>query len=201
MKYWSRITALSLAALFMLAGCGKKEPDFTQEEELPYGATMRSDKTSYAVPMTYDRRFLDDTQVAAVADILCAVQNQDADMYLNCTPDFYAAYQLEVYGAADYTALLGSLHTTVAESTGEDFTFNMVLINEISTNQNAGNLAEAMILLDNLDEEGSFTSGIQNAWDLTVEWDLSYHNGESYTVINERHIYLFQTAEKCFCLM
>lgn len=202
MKHYKLLAVLCTAAALMLTGCGEKEPDFTKEAELPYGATMRSDKNSYAVPMTYDRRFLDEAQVAATADILAAIQNQDADLYLQSTPSYYADYQMEVYECEEYPELLGHFHDYIAESSGEDFQFKMVLINDISDNRNAGGLSDAFTLLKELyDGEGSFEDSIVNAWDLTVEWDLTYDNAAKYAVIEEEHVYLFQTADGYFCVM
>lgn len=202
MKYYRRITALCAALPLLLAGCGEKEPDFTKEAELPYGATMRSDKNSYAVPITYDRRFFDETQVAKVANILASVQNLDAALYESSTPVYYYSYQKEAYGCSETTELLENFHAVLAESSGEDFTFNMVLINEISTDLGAGGLAECVALLDVLyDGEGSFVNTVENAWDLTVEWDLAYDGGTQYSVISEEHVYLFQTGDGCFCVM
>lgn len=203
MKYQKRSAILCTAMLMLLSGCmsDPERPTYT-EDELPYGATMRENKTSYAVPMTYDRRFIEEAQVEAVANALGSIQNQDADKYESMTPAYYTAYLKEVYGCGETDALLAELHTYIAASSGEDFQFNMVLINGVSTNRNAGGLADAFTLLEGIyDGEGSFSDSIVNAWDFTVEWDLSYDEGKQFSVVEEAHIYLFQTADSYFCVM
>ena len=93
MNCFRRITALFLMALMLvpcLTAC-KKEPTTPEEFEmgeadLPYGATMKSNKTSYAVPVTYDRRFVTEEQISTVADFYGAIQNQDAELYQKSPP-------------------------------------------------------------------------------------------------------------------
>ena len=37
---------------------------------------MREDKSSYAIPIAYDRRFINEEQVTAVTNFFSAIQNQ-----------------------------------------------------------------------------------------------------------------------------
>ena len=204
MRNLTRIAALLLAAACaapVLTGC-QKEPDFTKESELPYGATMREDKTSFAVPMTYDRRFLDEEQVAAAAQLMAAIQNADADLYRETTFDFYADYQAgTVYRLDSVQDLMDSLHASVAANSGEDFTFNMVLINGIASRQTSSYLSDAFDILDQLRPDEKLSESIEDAWDLTVEWDLAYDGGKSYTVVDEQHIFLFRYDGRYVCMM
>lgn len=199
MKY-TRIIAASMAAVCcmgLLAGCSEKEPDFTKEEELPYGATMRSNKNSFAVPMTYDRRFLDEEQVAVVADLLGAVQNQDTALFEQTAPDFYVSYQRdEVYKLNSTEELLAMLHDRLAEAAGDDFQFSMVLITDISQDRDSGELADALVLFNSIyDGDSKFSDTLEEAWNLTVEWDFVYDNGKQYSVAEGEHMYLFRTAD------
>ena len=199
-----RITALLLAALCLpLAGCSR-EPDFEKESELPYGATMREDKVSFAIPMTYDRRFIDDPQVTAVADFLASIQNADGDLYRSSTFDYYADYQVnEVYSYKTAQELVQALHDSVASYSGDDFTFNMVLINDFTTDRDTTNLSDAFGLLDGIAPESTPkpSETIEEAWDLTVEWDIAYNGGESYYVVEEQHVLLFKDGDKYLCMM
>lgn len=196
----TRIIAAGLAAVCcvgLLSGCGEEPiPDFTQEENLPYGATMRSDKNSFGVPMTYDRRFLEEEQVAVVADLLASVQNQDTALFEQTAPDFYVRYQRdEVYKLESTEALLGVIHDRLAEASGEDFQFSMVLITDISQDQDSGNLADALVLFNSIyDGDGKFSDTLEEAWELTVEWDFTYDNGTQYSVSEGEHMYLFHTT-------
>lgn len=197
MKY-TRAIAVGLAAVCCigLAGCSEKEPDFTKEEELPYGATMRSDKNSFAVPMTYDRRFLEAEQITVVADLLASVQNQDAALFEQTAPDYIHYQRDEVYKLDSTEELLAMLHDRLAEAAGDDFQFTMVLVTDILQDMDSGDLAEALVLYDSIySGEGKFSDKLDEAWELTVEFDFSYDNGTQYSVAEGQHIYLFHTTD------
>ena len=202
-----KITALFLMALVLVpsfAGCGKEptpEEFEMNEENLPYGATMKSNKTSYAVPVTYDRRFVTEEQISAVADLCGAIQNQDSELYQKITPEGYADYQVnEVYSYESANELIQALHTSVANNTGEDFKFSMVLANGISEDRHGNGLMEAIALMDNL-TENQFSPSLLGAWDFTLEWDFTYENDTKSTVIDEQHIYVFQTENGYYAMM
>lgn len=208
MKHLQKITALLLAlccAVLMLTGCGKTSGSQQNiaEEDLPYGSTMREDKKSFAVPVTYDRRFLEDEQVAKVADLVASVQNCDAALYQASTFPFYAQYQLsDVYGLGSMDALIRRLHETIGNKIEDDYQFNMVLINDIATNTEAGDLYTICQMLSSVyDGEGEFMDTVEQAYDLTVEWNIGYNENTQYAVVNDQHIFLFQTAEGWFCIM
>lgn len=202
MNHWRRIAALCGAAMLLLAGCGEKEPDFSKESELPYGATMRSDQEGYSVPMTWDRRFVETEQVAAVADFMAALQSQDAAGYKRITPAGYADYQMEVYELTDTDALMERLHSVFAAASGDDYQYTMVLINGMNGDKGSTGLSNALALMEGIYQgEESFAVGVQGAWDFTVELDMSYDNGSSYAVLDEQHVYVFRTADGCYCMM
>lgn len=209
MKVFMKTTAMLLSAcclLSMLTGCSSGSGKSSQniaEEELPYGSTMREDKKSFSVPMTYDRRFLDEEQVAKVADLCGAVQGQDAALYQATTFPFYVNYQMnDVYGLGSVDALIEKLHSSIASSTGEDYQFNMVLINDLATNTEAGELnVVCQMLSDAYDGEGSFMDTVQKAYDLTVEFNIGFNDNTTFAVTENQHIFLFQTADGWFALM
>lgn len=202
MNHWRRIAALCGAAMLLLAGCGEKEPDFTKEDEFPYGATMRSDQESYSVPMTWDRRFVENEQVAAVADFLAALQSQDAEGFRSATPSGYADYLMEVYECEDEKALMEKLHSVFAKDSGDDYQYTMVLINGYTDDKGTTGLSNAYALLGGIYEgEGSFYDVVQGAWDFTLELDVTYNNGGNYAVLNDAHMYVFQLADGYCCVM
>ena len=201
MKLIRKVTALLLCAagLAGFSACGKKGMTY-EEEELPYGSTMRQNKTSYPVPITYDRRYLNEEQITAVTGLLGGIQNADAELYTNSTLDFYAAYQLNVYEAASTEAMVQQFHDNLAKTTGEDFTFAMALINEIAQDRDNGNIASMLTLLDGIYEgSGKFSDTVEEVYDLTMEWDITYTGGTQ--VLDDEHIYLLKTADGYFAVM
>ncbi len=208
MNYFRRITALFLITALVVpcfAGCSK-EPTTPEEFEmgeadLPYGATMKSNKTSYAVPVTYDRRFVTEEQISAVAELCASIQNQDAEQYQKITPEGYADYQVnEVYSYASADEMIQALHTSIAQNTGDDFKFSMVLANGISEDRHSNGLMEAIAMMDNL-TENQFSNALLGAWDFTLEWDFSYENDTKSMIIDEQHIYVFQTENGYYAMM
>ena len=203
MKKIYQIGAL-LTAVVMLTGCqsAKEKINYT-EEELPYGATMRSNKTSYTVPMTYDRRFVNEEQVKAVADYLGAIQNNDAELYESVALPLYTAYQVsEVYSYQSTDELVNALHEGISGQLANDFKFEMVLINEFSTDRSAGGLAAMLDLLDKISpKDAQFTDSLENAWALELEWEFSYNNGEQTGVTENQYLYLMQIDGVYYCCM
>ncbi len=208
MNNLSKIAALLLTALCavpMLTGCSQnpKQQQNIAEEDMPYGSTMREDKTSYAVPVTYDRRFLEEEQVTVVTNFIFAIQSRDGALYQASTFLFYAQYQMsDVYGLGSMDALVDRLHGMIGGNTADDFRFNMLLINDISANTEVGELSVVCEMLsDAYDGEGEFMDTVEHAWDLTVEWDLGFQENTQFAVVNDQHLFLFQTADGWFCLM
>jgi hypothetical protein len=172
------------------------------EDELPYGATMRTDKTSYSLPVTYDRRFLNEAQVTAVTDYLAGVQNCDTELYLASTLQFYVDYQFnEVYeGSYDsMDAFVAALNSSIAENTADDFTFSMITIDEFTTEQNVSGLATMLELLDNINE--GFSDTVENCWSLEVEWVLSYNGGEDTLAVSDQRLFLVEVDGAYYCIM
>lgn len=203
MKWILHITALALTAM-LFTGCGQKQQEINMtEEELPYGATMRENRTGFAVPMTYDRRFVEEEQVTAVANYLSAIQNQDTELYLASALPVYTDYQInEVYSYQNADELVTALHEGIASQTGEDFSFQMVLINEFARDRNFGGLEAMMDLLDNIsDSDAKFSEQIQGAWALELEWNLTYDKQASFGNVESQWIYLFRLDDTYYCCM
>lgn len=197
------LSVLCLVPAFTGCAGNAKQNLNIAEEDMPYGATMRENSTSFAVPMTYDRRFFDEEQVAAVANLIAAIQNSDSAQYEAATFPFYAQYQMnEVYRLGSVDAVVRRLHDMIGNNTSDDYQFNMVLINDLATNTEAGELAVICEMLsDCYDGEGAFMDTVEHAWDLTVEWQISFNNDADHAMVSDQHLFLFQTADGYFCLM
>ena len=198
----TRCAALLCAAMLLVCtGCSEKaQIDYT-EEELPYGATMRS-SSSFAVPMTYDRRFLDEEQVGAVANFFGAIQNCDAALYQSSTFDYYVSYQMkDAYGVETPEALIQAIHDNIAERYSDDFTFKMILINELSQDRAAGTLSQGLEFMRQLSGDDRFADTVEAAYDLALEWDVTYDGGAQYAVNEDQHILLLRVDGKYYCVM
>lgn len=202
MKLIFKITALIMTVM-LFTGCSQKQETNITEEELPYGATMRENKTGFAVPMTYDRRFLEEEQVTAVANYFASIQNLDVDLYLENALPVYTEYQInEVYSYQETSELVTSLHQGIANQTGEDFKFQMILINEFSQDKSFGGLEAMLDLLDNItDSDTKFSEQIQGAWALELELNFIYDKQANFGSVDSQWVYLFQLDDKYYCCM
>ncbi|MDE6004244.1 MAG: hypothetical protein K2G88_02540 [Oscillospiraceae bacterium] len=202
MKLILKITALAIAVM-LFTGCSQKQDVNMTEDELPYGSTMRENKTSFAVPMTYDRRFVEEEQVIAVANYFASIQNQDVDLYLENALPVYTEYQVnQVYSYQDTSQLVDNLHQGIVNQTGEDFEFQMILINEFAQDRNFGGLEAMLDLLDNIsDSDIKFSEQIQGAWALELELNFLYNKKASFGTVDSQWVYLFKLDDKYYCCM
>lgn len=194
-----------LCAVPMMTACGSgsAERPTIAETDMPYGATMREDKNSYAVPMTYDRRFLGQEEITKAADLFAAIQNSDADLYAKTTFPYYLKYQQEqVYKLDSPEALIAHIHSMIAAKSADDFRYTMVLITDIATNTDAGTLKSVCDMLSAAyDGNGAFLDSVQKAYDMTVEWHVAYNKDAQTSVVEDQHIFLFQTADGWFAVV
>lgn len=201
-KIGALLTAVLLGSV-MLTGCMDKEVNIA-EEDLPYGATMREAKTTYALPVSYDRRFVNEAQLKAVTDYLYAIETGDGEGYAANTLDFYAEYQLEeVYGDKYKTMdeMITALQGSVAELTGKDFEFAMVTIDGFTKERDTSGLNTMIEILDKLDGDADFKGSITNCWALDMDWLIRYNNGGSTALVQEQYVFMFEIDGKYYCVM
>lgn len=187
----------------LLTGCGSNGPTI-KEEELPYGATMREDKSTHALPISYDRRFMNEEQAAVLTDYLYAVQTCDGESYGKNTIDFYADYQLnEVYAGqyADLDGMVTALHASMAEATAEDFTYAMITVDNFTQERSVSGLGTMLEVLTKLSGDENFTESVTDCWAVEMQWLIVYNNGASNVVVNEQYVYMFEIGGKYYCVM
>lgn len=92
-----RILVCATAAALLctgFAGCSDSNSSDSESgvniamEDLEYGATMRDDD-SRAVPLEYDKRFLEDGELDALANYYASIQNEDVELFQSCTVEKY----------------------------------------------------------------------------------------------------------------
>ena len=92
-----RILVCATAAALLctgFAGCSDSNSSDSESgvniamEDLEYGATMRDDD-SRAVPLEYDKGFLEDGELDALANYYASIQNEDVELFQSCTVEKY----------------------------------------------------------------------------------------------------------------
>lgn len=204
MYQFRKLTAFfsALVMAVTLTGCMSSGPSVA-EEDLPYGATMRESKTTFALPVSYDRRFLNDAQITALTDYLSSIQNCDGEAYANNTIDFYADYQLnEVYQDTyeTFDEMLTDMHTSIANSTADDFQFNMITVTGFSQERVSSGMNTMIELLADISGNAEFEQTLTNCWTVRMDWMIRY-NGSSTAIVEDRLIYLFEIEGEYYCVM
>ena len=197
-------TAVFLTATLLgccaLTGCGGNGVTIA-EEDMPYGATMREAKTTYALPVTYDRRFLNEEQLTAVTDYLSAIITKDAALYETYTLGFYNDYQLDMY-SEDYENtqdLVDGIYDGIVGSLGENVSFNMITIEEFTDERVASGLDTILEILETIDEENEFVSTVDNCWALEMQWIVNYDGGSA--ILESQKLFLLEIDGKYYCQM
>lgn len=112
---------------------------FDDMDDLDYGATMR-DNTDYAIPVTYDKRFLEDAEVEVLASYYSAIQDQDADLFDECVAEFYIDYYLEnAYGGLlNSDAYIAQQYDTFQDQLdGADVAFALITVTSCTEDETA----------------------------------------------------------------
>ena len=204
MNHGSKACALVLAVLCcttLLTGC--KKQNVMTEDELPYGATMRS-TSAYAVPLTYDRRFLEEPQVETIASFLGALENSDGTVLEQTTFPEYFAYELgEVYAEncknADEVA--AAKHDALAETYGNggQLHFKEVELTGLTQEQQQSGIAALLTMLYQLSDDEHLAEKIDNTWCVTMDWTVE--GAESTELVQERTLYLLEEDGVYYCIM
>lgn len=175
-----RITAISLflSLAFGCVGCANSTEASSSDtedvpmEQLEYGATMRDDD-SYAVPVEYDKRYLEEPELKALTDFYAAVQDEDADKFSACIVDFYLDYLLEnTYGGLlDANAFVAQQHETFSKyADSDDFSFTQIQVTDCkykdSTTSGVSYLTD---MFDELEGEGYSDEHVKDCKALTVQ--------------------------------
>ncbi len=203
MKCVKKAAVLLTAAILgccALTGCGRDGITIA-EEDMPYGATMREAKTTYALPITYDRRFLTEEQLTAVTGYLSSIMNKDAALYETYTLDFYNDYQLEMY-SEDYETvqdLVDGIYEGIVGSLGDNVAFSMITIDSFTEERVASGLDTILEILETIDEETEFVSTVDNCWALEMQWLVTYEGGTA--VLEGQKLFLLEIDGKYYCQM
>lgn len=147
-----------------LAGCSNSSSDSSESgidvamEDLEYGATMRDDK-SRAVPLEYDKRFLEDGELDALANYYGSIQNEDVDLFQSCTVEKYmeSLYENAYGGLLDDSAYLTQQKEEFQKQVSGDFSFAQIVVNGCINQDETGSNAEYLTgMLDELNEDSNF---------------------------------------------
>jgi len=132
------LTAGLLAGCSFLTGCGNSsDANLSSEELYPYGTTLTFSKTT-AVPIQYDKQYLDDSLAEAVAKYYHSIAANDAKEFSESLFPMYHTYELdELYsGLITDEDLVTKTRQTLASYYEKDFSIAMVDVTYAVTEDN-----------------------------------------------------------------
>ena len=135
-----RILVCATAATLLctgFAGCSDSNSSDSESgvniamEDLEYGATMRDDD-SRAVPLEYDKRFLEDGELDALANYYASIQNEDVELFQSCTVEKYmeSLYENAYGGLLDDNAYVTQQKESYEKQLSGDIHFSQILVND-----------------------------------------------------------------------
>ena len=192
------LTCAAAAALLCtsLAGCSGDSSSSSESginvnmEDLEYGATMRDD-TSRAVPLEYDKRFLEDGELDALANYYGSIQNEDVELFQSCTvSEYMESLYKNAYGdLLDDSAYVSQQKKSYEDQMGGAFTFSQIMVNGCLKQDETGSNAEYLTgMLDELNGESCKT--------LTVQPVIT--NGTDTTYCDEVTVFIIELDNKYY---
>lgn len=127
-----------------LTGCGDDDEESADSSETSYdfddtdaeyGSTLREDDSYYDVLVEYDKRYLEDEEVEALASYFYAIQEEDEELFDTWTPAFYMDWYLEnaYEGILTESAYLAMLHSDFGDAIdSDDYTFARLSVTSVT---------------------------------------------------------------------
>ena len=162
-----RILVCATAATLLctgFAGCSDSNSSDSESgvniamEDLEYGATMRDDD-SRAVPLEYDKRFLEDGELDALANYYASIQNEDVELFQSCTVEKYmeSLYENAYGGLLDDNAYVTQQKESYEKQLSCDIHFSQILVNDCLKQDETGSNAEYLTgMLNELNEDSNY---------------------------------------------
>lgn len=201
------LTCAAAAALLCtsLAGCSGDSSSSSESginvnmEDLEYGATMRDD-TSRAVPLEYDKRFLEDGELDALANYYGSIQNEDVELFQSCTvSEYMKSLYKNAYGdLLDDSAYVSQQKKSYEDQMGGAFTFSQIMVNGCLKQDETGSNAEYLTgMLDELNGDSNYCAEhMESCKTLTVQPVIT--NGTDTTYCDEVTVFIIELDNKYY---
>lgn len=190
------ITIFSFTAF---SGCAEKDENKSgvsiKMEDMPYGASLRDEKSAYKLRIQYDKRYLDDAQLKAVTDYYYAIQTSDVDLYGSVMFPYFEEY-VKTY-SSDRTInlqyVLDTFNASIEDSVGTDFSIDMCDVTDVNNNSIESGSDTIIEKLDAISQEQdgiNVSDKITNSCKLTVT--LYVTSGDTSNSISNDTLYIFE---------
>ena len=154
---------------------------------------MRDDD-SRAVPLEYDKRFLEDGELDALANYYASIQNEDVELFQSCTVEKYmeSLYENAYGGLLDDNAYVTQQKESYEKQLSGDIHFSQILVNDCLKQDETGSNAEYLTgMLNELNEDSNYcTDHMESCKTLTVQPVLT--NGTDTVYCDEVTVFLIE---------
>ena len=179
------------------------------EDDMPYGSTLVKN-TELAVPMQYDRRFIDDDLAKTVAAYYHAIQEQDDAEFAGVLFPLYHTYEMETFYEGKYTDadILKNTHEGMQSIHGADFDFALIDILDLVKRQGVSNDLDSLaVMLNQLaadQNDTSFSEDMQSLIELQIDRYLCDRGAgikkETDSVIADEKLYAVKYKDQWYLI-
>ena len=173
-KAWKKTAAVLLAACLLTACGGSSDDDnIIHEKDLPYGATLVEDKTTYSIPVEYDRRFVPVKALETAVRYYQTIQDRDAAAFEALQFPLWHDYYLKDVLGGEFTdaAILENTCKELDEYVGGEFAFSQIAVTGFITDNVNEVTQNTVALMDKMAEEKGKTKvseGITEFYEMTI---------------------------------
>lgn len=179
------ILALALSAAALCACGDKGESTPSQDgatvdmDDLEYGATLRTDKGNYALPLQFDKRFFDEDALTTIANYYYSIQTNDAELFRSVQQECFMNYVISEVYQDQFTVeeLVQSSHDSGVKKMNGEYAYALVYVKELITESAV--YSNIPIMKEMLDDTAKvagmepFSDKITTMYELTVDLYLT----------------------------
>lgn len=171
-------------------------------EDMEYGATIRTDRKAYSIPLQYDRRFFDEEALKTLAAYYYSIQTNDAELFRSVQQPLYLDYLIKTVNQNKFTLeeMVQNSHDAMKERFGGEFEYALAYVEECATKDDAySNIPMILNMIDDAASvagEAKISDKIETIYEMKVVLYLtekgSGKQGEVGTQVPGTMLYMYQ---------
>lgn len=171
-------------------------------DDLEYGATLRTDRGSYPLPLQFDKRFFEDAALTTLANYYYAIQTNDAALFRSVQQECFLNYVIgEVYqNKFTVEELVQASHDDCKKKMNGDYAYALIyaknLITESAAHSNVPIMKEMLDYASTTAGGEKLSDKITTMYELTIDLYLteadSGKTGEVGTKVGDTVLFLYE---------
>jgi len=213
LRNFKRALALTLTlaiSAVSFCGCSEDQKESTASDagvtidmdNLEYGATLRTDRGNYPLPLQFDKRFFEEDALTTLANYYYSIQTNDAALFRSVQQECFLNYVIgEVYkNQFTVEELVKSSHDSCKDKMGGDYAYALIyaknLIKESAAHSNVPIMKEMLDYASTSAGGEKISDKITTMYELTLDIYLteadSGETGEVGTKIGDTVLFLYE---------